>query len=202
MTIHDITDPTAAASTPILRPASGIERKLCNKVAAEETGEPRLAATASPDLRYHRRTGRQCRLVSICQQYVSANTRQSLGRARSAHQHRGRRLSSGPPGAGGSETTLERLHDGAARQAQCTRHRRHHVRRASARAARALRSRRSGRARALAFARIASAIQALTDGARPARTSASATRARSSSRLMVIRRIRRAYACMHSVATA
>src|SRR5262245_42559654 len=54
---------------------------------------------------------------------------------------------------------------------------------------------RSARARALA--RIASATQALTEEALPALTSASASRARSSSRLIVILRIHREYYCMH-----
>src|SRR5690349_2244748 len=48
---------------------------------------------------------------------------------------------------------------------------------------------------------MASATQALTDEARPALTSASAIRARSSSRLMVIRRIPVDYSCMHVRAT-
>jgi hypothetical protein len=179
----------------------GIERYLGDEITAEKPGEPRLATTAPPNLSDHCRTGRERRHFSIGQQHVSANAGQAP-----IERNQG-------PGIEDDVSHAARRDPGRLRRpliAFRTSPRGSPSERAiDATTSAGVGSRRSSSsksatrsARARAFARIASAIQALTDGARPALTSASAKRARSSSRLTVIRRIHGAYSCMHSAATA
>ena len=177
----------------------GVERQLGHEVARQKASESRLPVSATPNLSDDGRARRESDMAAVREQDECPNGSRAAFECdeRSGIEYDGLQAARRPPGRferAFSALTTFAVGSPSARAMTAA-----ISGEVGSRRSNASRSETSS-ARARALARIASATHALTEGERPARTSASASRARSSSMLMVIRRIHQEYYCMHQAA--
>jgi hypothetical protein len=177
-----------------------VERQLGDEVACQEARESRLTVPSAPNLSDDGGAGGESHMAAIREQDKCPNGRRASFERdeRSGVEHDGLHAARRLPGrldrAFSALTIFGRGSPSARAMTSAI------SGEVGSRRSNSSRSETSS-ARARALARIASATHALTEGERPARTSASASRARSSSILMVILRIPKEYYRMHGAAT-